>query len=33
MGMISLAGKGKTLAEFSPLKKDRRAAPAAVGAA
>jgi septal ring factor EnvC (AmiA/AmiB activator) len=26
MGMISLTGKGKTLAEFSPLKKDRRAA-------
>ena len=30
-GMISLAGKGKTLAEFSPLKKDRRAAAAAGG--
>jgi septal ring factor EnvC (AmiA/AmiB activator) len=34
IGMISLGGKGKTLAEFSPLKKDRRAAAAAaVGAA
>ena len=32
-GMISLAGKGKILAEFSPLKKDRRATAAAVGAA
>jgi hypothetical protein len=33
VGMISLASKGKTLAEFSPLKKDRRAAAAAAGAA
>ena len=33
IGTISLAGKGKALAEFSPLKKDRRAAAAAVGAA
>ena len=31
-GAISLAGKGKTLAEFSPLKKDRRAAAAVAGA-
>jgi hypothetical protein len=33
IGMISLGGKGKTLAEFSPLKRDRRSAVAAVGAA
>jgi hypothetical protein len=33
IGTISLGGKGKMLAEFSPLKKDRRAAAATVGAA
>ena len=33
VGMISLTGKGKTLAEFSPLKKDRRAAAGAIGGA
>ncbi len=33
VSMISLAGKGKTLAEFSPLKKDRRAAAGIVGGA
>jgi septal ring factor EnvC (AmiA/AmiB activator) len=31
IGMISLGGRGKTLAEFSPLKKDRRAAAAGIG--
>jgi hypothetical protein len=30
MRMVNLAGKGKTLAEFSPLKKDRKGAAAGV---
>ena len=33
IGMISLGRKGKTLAEFSPLKKDRKAAAVVIGAA